>query len=83
MTPTVALEAVTAESIMYQRGNIYIKLEGFYAWLYRGMIRMYGKADATERFWWHWHKKEGSVILKKQQKENHATYNDNGDYTTC
>lgn len=69
MTPTPACEAVTAESIVYQRGAVYIKLDGFYAWLYRGMIGMYGKAEATERFWWHWHKKEGSPNCNHHEAE--------------
>ena len=56
---TVDYESVTAESVVYKRGNVCIKLDGFYAWLYRGMIGMYGEAEATERFWWHWHKKSG------------------------
>jgi len=80
MTTAVISETVTAESIMYKRGNIYIKLEGFYAWLYRGMIGMYGKAEATERFWWHWHKKESPTC--NHHEANEATYNDNKDYTT-
>lgn len=62
MSATVTYESAATDSIMYQRGNIYIKLEGFYAWLYRGMIGMYGKDEATERFWWHWHKKSGDSV---------------------
>jgi len=74
MTPAVACEAVTAESIVYKRGSVYTKLEGFHAWLYRSMIGTYGKAKATERFWWHWHKKE-SPICNHHEAER-ATYND-------
>lgn len=57
ITPTVTCESAEPEKIIYQRGTVYIYLYGFHAWLYRGMIGMYGKAEATERFWWLWHKK--------------------------
>ena len=80
MTPAVACEAVTADSIVYQRGAVCVKLEGFLAGLYRQMIGMYGKAEATERFWWHWHKKESPI--RNHHEANRATYNDNKDYTT-
>lgn len=55
--PTVTLEAVEPENITYHFGECLVTLTGFNAWLYRGMIGMYGKAEATERFWWLWHKK--------------------------
>ena len=59
MTVTaVTYETGSPESIMYTRGNIYQKLEDFHASLYRQMIWKYGKAEATERFWWLWHKRE-------------------------
>ena len=59
--PTVTLEAVEPESIIYHFGGCLVTLTGFHAWLYRGMIGMYGKAEATERFWWLWHKKSGAI----------------------
>lgn len=61
IVPKVAYEAVSTEGILYERGNVCKKLEGFYAWLYRAMIKRYGEAEATERYWWLWHKKEGSL----------------------
>lgn len=54
---TVDCEAVKPEAVVYQRGTVYIRLNGFHAWLYRGMVWQYGEAEATERFWWLWHKK--------------------------
>ena len=54
---TVSFETVAPESIEYKRGNVYVKLTDFNAALYRAMIWKYGKAEATERFWWLWHKK--------------------------
>ena len=57
MDITATLQAVDPEPIYYKRGLTYVKLEGFNAWLYRGMIAMYGMAEATDRFWWLWHKK--------------------------
>ena len=59
-TPEVLCEATTQESIVYKRGNVCQKLEGFHAALYQQMIWQKGKARATEDFWWLWHKKEGS-----------------------
>lgn len=53
----VTFEIGSTEPISYKRGNALVTLTGFNAWLYRGMIGMYGKEEATERFWWHWHKK--------------------------
>lgn len=80
MISAAVCETVTAESIVYERGNVSIRLEGFYAWLYRGMIGMYGKAEATERFWWHWHKKENpNCDSHEAERANHW---DEGDYTT-
>ncbi len=61
VTPTVVLEAAEPEPIFYKRGTVFVKLTGFHAYLYRGMIWMYGQSEATERFWWLWHKKENSV----------------------
>lgn len=74
VTPSVACEAVTADSIVYQRGAVCVKLEGFLAGLYRQMIGMYGKAEATDRFWWLWHKKESPIC--NHHEANRATYND-------
>lgn len=74
MTPTVACEALSTERIVYQRGNTYQYLEGFHAWLYRAMIKRYGKAEATDRFWWLWHKKESPIC--NHHEANRATYND-------
>jgi hypothetical protein len=61
VTPTLITQAVEPEPITYKRGTVYVKLTGLNAWLYRGMVAMYGQAEATERFWWLWHKKENSV----------------------
>ena len=58
----VIIESETPESIMYKRGNVCQKLTGFHAWQYRSMIWKYGKAEATERFWWQWHKRKESAI---------------------
>ena len=68
-------EAVTTDRIMYQRGTICQYLEGFHAWLYRAMIKRYGKADATERFWWLWHKKKEAPTATTT-KRLELTYND-------
>ena len=57
---TVAIETVSAEPIVYKRGNVFVTLTGFNAYQYRQMIWQYGKARATEEYWWLWHKKEGS-----------------------
>ena len=57
MEPEVMYEAAEPEKIIYQRGSVYIYLYGFNASLYRGMIWMYGKEEATERYWWLWNKK--------------------------
>ena len=56
----IAMESTAPESIMYKRGLVYTKLEGFHAILFRQMIWQYGKAEATERFWWLWHTKKES-----------------------
>lgn len=61
VTPTVVLEAAEPEPINYKRGTVFVRLTGLNAWLYRAMIWAYGEAEATERFWWLWHKKENSV----------------------
>lgn len=68
-TPTVITQAVEPEPITYKRGTVYVKLTGFNAWLYRGMIGMYGKTEATERFWWHFHKKKGSLNSNHHEAE--------------
>lgn len=49
--PTVILEAVEPEGIAYHFGEHSCWLTGFDAWLYRGMIWMYGEAVAAARFW--------------------------------
>ena len=56
--PTVILERGEPESIMYKRGNVCVNLNGFNASQYRQMIWQYGKAEATEKFWWLWHEKK-------------------------
>ena len=80
MTPEVVYETASAERILYKRGNFSVPLDGFHAWLYREMIGIYGKAEATDRFWWIWHKKESPVC--NHHEANRATYNDNKEYTT-
>lgn len=77
---TVTTESVSAESVVYGRGLVCITLEGFHAWLFRIMIGMYGKAEATEKFWWHWHIKEDPNCNNGEAEG--ATYNDNKEYTT-
>ena len=49
--PTVTFEAVDPEPIIFEFGTIYEKLTGFLAWLYRGMIWMYGEEEAKLRFY--------------------------------
>ena len=71
---TAGFEAVSTDRIMYQRGTICQYLEGFHAWLYRAMIKRYGKADATEKFWWLWNKKESPIC--NHHEANGTTYND-------
>ena len=61
--PVVMTETVEPESILYQRGRITTTLTGFLAGLYRGMIWMYGEAEAKERFWQMFYKKQDGVIL--------------------
>ena len=51
-------EVVAAEKVLYKRGCVSQYLTGANASLYKQMIWKYGKAAATERFWWFWHKKE-------------------------
>ena len=57
VTPSAILEQAKPEPIAYKRGNVCTQLKGFHAGLYRGMIWKYGETEATERFWWLWHKK--------------------------
>ena len=57
-TPMVTFDAVDPEEIVYKRGLIYQKLTGFLAGMYRAQTALYGKAEATERFWWMLNKKE-------------------------
>ena len=52
------LEYQPPEAITYKRGAVCVFLTGMNAALYRMMIWQYGKEEATERFWWLWHKKE-------------------------
>jgi len=61
MELTAEFETEVPEKIIYKRGTVYMYLTGFHAYLYRGMIWMYGKAEATERFWWLWHEKENGI----------------------
>ena len=56
--PTVIFEAVEPDEIVYKRGTVYQKLTGALAGMYRAQIALYGKAEATERFWWMLNKKE-------------------------
>ena len=58
MEPITAFETGTPEGIDYKRGTTFVRLEGFNAWLYRQMIWRYGESEATEKFWWLWHKKD-------------------------
>ena len=55
---TVTFESEAPEAIEYKRGTVFVMLKDFNACLYRQMIWKYGKAEATERFWWLWHKRE-------------------------
>lgn len=57
----VFTESLQPESIAYKRGSVCVNLTGYHACQYRQMIGVYGKSEATERFWWLWHKKEGSL----------------------
>lgn len=54
----VIYDSVDPGKISYKHGLVYETLTGFNAWMYRSMIGMYWKAEATEKFWWLWHKKE-------------------------
>ena len=56
--PEVMTDAVEPEQIAYKRGAIYVHLTGMNAMLFRSMIGLFGEAEAIERFWWLWHKKE-------------------------
>ena len=75
-TPAVTFQTVSPESMMYKRGAVYVKLEGFHAWLYRMMIWQYGEAKATENFWWLWHKKEGSLTESNHHERPVKPHND-------
>ena len=57
-TPMVTFKAIEPDEVVYKRGLVYEKLNGFYAGMYRAQIALYGKAEATERFWWMLNKKE-------------------------
>lgn len=57
-TPMVIFEAVEPEEMVYKRGTVYQKLTGVLAGMYRAQVALYGKAEATERFWWMLNKKE-------------------------
>ena len=65
---TVIYEAVEPESIIYRYGACMVTLTGLYAWLYRGMIWMYGEEEAKERFWFLFHK-------RPEEKKRHARPN--------
>lgn len=56
--PITIFEAVEPDEIVYKRGTVNQKLTGFLAGMYRAQIALYGKAEATERFWWMLNKKE-------------------------
>lgn len=62
MIPTVIIESEKPNEIVYKRGSVYMKLKGYHAMLYQQMIWRYGKAKATEKYWWLWNKKEGSAV---------------------
>ena len=55
--PVVIAEAVEPEPITYHFGTVIATLTGFHAWLYRGMIWMYGEDEAKTRFWRLFYKK--------------------------
>ena len=55
--PVVLTEYVEPESIEFRYGRHFTILTGFWAFLYRGMIWMYGEEEATIRFWFLFHKK--------------------------
>ena len=55
--PIVFTEIESPEKIEYRRGAVFQYLYGAHAWLYRQMIGVYGKPEATERFWWLWNEK--------------------------
>ena len=57
----VLMESVEPESVAYKRGKVYITLTGSHAALYRQMVWFYGEAEATERFWWLWHKERKAI----------------------
>ena len=75
MEPVVTFEAVEPESIIYKRGTVFVKLVGFNAWLYRAMIGVYGKAEATERFWWLWHNKSDCLSPETAASLERAIFN--------
>ena len=62
MKPEVFFEPAEPESIVYQFGTIYEKLTGFHAWLYRGMIAMYGESEAKNRFFGYFYRTNKSGI---------------------
>ena len=53
----VTVERVEPEPILYHRGTVLVTLTGLNAWIYRAQVIQYGEKEATERFWWLWHKK--------------------------
>lgn len=67
MSETVSYETASPESITYKRGCVYVKLNGFHAWLFQWMVWNYGKARAVDEFWWLWHKKEGSACAERNE----------------
>ena len=52
-TPEVLFEVGEPEPIAFKFGAYYEKFTGFLAWLYNGMIKMYGEDEAKERMFRH------------------------------
>lgn len=48
-TPEVNFDDLETEPILYNYGPTLTTLTGFWAWLYRGMIPMYGEFEAKAR----------------------------------
>ena len=66
--PEVFFEAVEPKPIMFRYGSETAKLEGFWAWLYNGMIFMYGELEAKHRMYWY---------LKNAPKKNSVSTPEN------
>ena len=57
MTPAVTLEYRDPRGIAYDYNGVHVWLKGANAYLYRGMVWMYGKEQATREYWEMFHKK--------------------------